>query len=98
MKDIRTPSRRKFLRTSATGFGYLAWQAMAHEQAVAASRASMPEGPFTVEAWCRAEAVGHRLGRQAVQRHDDVDLQRVMSNSFGFGGTNASLVFQKYQA
>jgi 3-oxoacyl-[acyl-carrier-protein] synthase-1 len=34
----------------------------------------------------------------AVTRHDDVDLQRVMSNSFGFGGTNASLVFQKYSA
>ena len=34
----------------------------------------------------------------ALQRHDDVDLQRVMSNSFGFGGTNASLVFQKYSA
>ncbi len=32
----------------------------------------------------------------ATQRHDGVDLQRVMSNSFGFGGTNASLVFQKY--
>ena len=32
----------------------------------------------------------------AVERHDEVDLQRVMSNSFGFGGTNASLVFQKY--
>ena len=32
----------------------------------------------------------------AVERHDGVDLQRVMSNSFGFGGTNASLVFQKY--
>jgi 3-oxoacyl-[acyl-carrier-protein] synthase-1 len=32
----------------------------------------------------------------AVQRHDGIDLQRVMSNSFGFGGTNASLVFQKY--
>ena len=32
----------------------------------------------------------------AVERHDDADLQRVMSNSFGFGGTNASLVFQKY--
>jgi len=31
----------------------------------------------------------------ATQRHDNVDLQRVMSNSFGFGGTNASLVFQK---
>lgn len=34
----------------------------------------------------------------AVNRHDNVDLQRVMSNSFGFGGTNASLVFQKYSA
>ncbi|HDY83808.1 MAG TPA: beta-ketoacyl-ACP synthase I [Halieaceae bacterium] len=32
----------------------------------------------------------------AITRHDNVDLQRVMSNSFGFGGTNASLVFQKY--
>jgi 3-oxoacyl-[acyl-carrier-protein] synthase-1 len=32
----------------------------------------------------------------ALARHDDVDLQRVMSNSFGFGGTNASLVFEKY--
>ena len=32
----------------------------------------------------------------ALTRHDEVDLQRVMSNSFGFGGTNASLVFQKY--
>ncbi|MEM9255617.1 MAG: beta-ketoacyl-ACP synthase I [Pseudomonadota bacterium] len=32
----------------------------------------------------------------AVDRHDGVDLQRVMSNSFGFGGTNASLIFQKY--
>lgn len=32
----------------------------------------------------------------ALARHDNVDLQRVMSNSFGFGGTNASLVFQKF--
>jgi 3-oxoacyl-[acyl-carrier-protein] synthase-1 len=32
----------------------------------------------------------------ALARHDAVDLQRVMSNSFGFGGTNASLVFQKF--
>ena len=31
----------------------------------------------------------------AIERHNNVDLQRVMSNSFGFGGTNASLVFQK---
>jgi 3-oxoacyl-[acyl-carrier-protein] synthase-1 len=31
----------------------------------------------------------------ALQRKDDAGLQRVMSNSFGFGGTNASLVFQR---
>ncbi len=29
-------------------------------------------------------------------RMDDVPLDCVMSNSFGFGGTNASLVFQRY--
>lgn len=31
------------------------------------------------------------------ERRDGVTLNRVMSNSFGFGGTNASLVFQRYQ-
>lgn len=34
----------------------------------------------------------------ALQRHDGVNLERVMSNSFGFGGTNASLVFQKHSS
>lgn len=33
----------------------------------------------------------------ATKRIDDIELNRVMSNSFGFGGTNASLVFQKYE-
>ena len=32
----------------------------------------------------------------ATERKDKAGLQRVMSNSFGFGGTNASLVFQRY--
>ncbi|MCB1842085.1 MAG: beta-ketoacyl-ACP synthase I [Halioglobus sp.] len=32
------------------------------------------------------------------ERIDNANLHRVMSNSFGFGGTNASLVFQRYNA
>ncbi len=31
------------------------------------------------------------------ERQDNVTLNRVMSNNFGFGGTNACLVFQRYQ-
>ena len=40
------------------------------------------------------EAEGLPIARE---RHDGVTLERVMSNSFGFGGTNASLVFQAYK-
>jgi 3-oxoacyl-[acyl-carrier-protein] synthase-1 len=32
------------------------------------------------------------------ERMDDIDLNVVMSNSFGFGGTNGCLVFQRYDA
>ena len=35
-------------------------------------------------------------GMQIVTQTKDADLNLVMSNSFGFGGTNASLVFRKY--
>lgn len=31
------------------------------------------------------------------ERKDNTRLERAMSNSFGFGGTNASLVFQQYE-
>jgi len=33
----------------------------------------------------------------ALKRQDNVTLNRIMSNSFGFGGTNACLVFERYQ-
>jgi len=36
--------------------------------------------------------------RIAQQRMDNAGLQRVMSNSFGFGGTNATLIFKRYSA
>jgi 3-oxoacyl-[acyl-carrier-protein] synthase-1 len=29
------------------------------------------------------------------ERQDNVDLPLVMSNSFGFGGTNGTLIFKK---
>lgn len=32
------------------------------------------------------------------QRQDNVSLNTIMSNNFGFGGTNACLVFQKYSS
>lgn len=40
------------------------------------------------------DAAGHIDIVQA--RRDNVNIQRAMSNSFGFGGTNASVVFQKF--
>ncbi len=40
------------------------------------------------------ELVGARV---ATKRIDNAGLNVVMSNSFGFGGTNASLVFQRYK-
>lgn len=40
------------------------------------------------------EAAGLNI---ATRRMDDVKLDCIMSNSFGFGGTNATLVFERYQ-
>lgn len=34
----------------------------------------------------------------ALERKDNVELNTIMSNSFGFGGTNATLIFERYQS
>ena len=39
------------------------------------------------------EAIGLPI---LLERQDNVVVNRIMSNSFGFGGTNASLVFDRY--
>lgn len=36
-------------------------------------------------------------GMNIVQAYREAQLNKVMSNSFGFGGTNATLIFQRYQ-
>ena len=41
-----------------------------------------------------AEAEGMPILRENIE---NITLDRIMSNSFGFGGTNASLVFQRYK-
>jgi 3-oxoacyl-[acyl-carrier-protein] synthase-1 len=42
-----------------------------------------------------ADAEGMKIVRDRVE---NANLQRIMSNSFGFGGTNATLVFQRFNA
>ena len=40
----------------------------------------------------------HAEGLPIALRTQEISLDRVMSNSFGFGGTNASLVMETYRS
>jgi 3-oxoacyl-[acyl-carrier-protein] synthase-1 len=57
----------------------------------------MQENDFITASANVSQLDDEALGMPIVtERKDGVKLDRVMSNSFGFGGTNASLVFQRY--
>ncbi|MBX2881122.1 MAG: beta-ketoacyl-ACP synthase I [Granulosicoccus sp.] len=57
----------------------------------------MQQGDF-IAASANIENLDEAAGSMPVvrERIDNAGLERVMSNSFGFGGTNASLVFQRW--
>jgi 3-oxoacyl-[acyl-carrier-protein] synthase-1 len=58
----------------------------------------MMEGNFITESVNIEELDPEAEGIPIVREHvDNVQLNTIMSNSFGFGGTNACLVFQKYK-
>ena len=40
-------------------------------------------------------AKNHNILQETIEKND---IQNIMSNSFGFGGTNATLIFSKYNA
>jgi 3-oxoacyl-[acyl-carrier-protein] synthase-1 len=57
----------------------------------------MMEGNFITESVNIEELDPEAEGIPIVREHiDNVQLKTIMSNSFGFGGTNACLVFQKF--
>jgi len=47
---------------------------------------------------CVRQIAQKPLCERVRQRRDDVKLSCVLSNSFGFGGTNASVVFKRLDA
>ena len=56
----------------------------------------MVNNNFLAESANLASPVEEAEGMKMLQSRYDGDVQRVMSNSFGFGGTNCCLVFDKY--
>lgn len=58
----------------------------------------MMRDDFLAESANIKELVPEAEGMQILRARKDGPVQRVMSNSFGFGGTNACLIFDKYTA
>ena len=58
----------------------------------------MVDNGFLAESANIKEAVPEAEGVKLLTSRYDGEVSRVMSNSFGFGGTNASLVFKRVDA
>ena len=58
----------------------------------------MLERGFLAESANINDLVEEADGMNILTERKDVEASRVMSNSFGFGGTNACLVFDRYTA
>ena len=63
-----------------------------------ALRLLMLNNDFLAESANLDNAVEESEGMKLLSKRVDGPVQRVMSNSFGFGGTNCCLVFDKYEA
>ena len=56
----------------------------------------MMENDFLAESANIADLVDEAEGMNILTARKDGPVERVMSNSFGFGGTNCCLIFDKY--
>merc|ERR1712087_262587 len=57
----------------------------------------MMNNDFMAESANIEELVDEAEGMQILTKRNDGSFTRAMSNSFGFGGTNCALVFDKYE-
>lgn len=73
MKNSPAPSRRNFLRTSATGFGYLAWSAIAHSEAARAASFQNPLAPKEPHFPAKAKRVIFLFMQGAPSQHETFD-------------------------
>ena len=90
--DKLTPFTHRFAHLSLSGHALGA--AGVHE---AIYCLIMMENGFMAESANIEDLVDEAEGMNILTKRNDGEFKRVMSNSFGFGGTNCALVFDKYE-